>query len=238
MAVRSTLVELIGRVRLLVGDTGNTHLLADQDIQDVLDGRRAEVRYELLQPMPDIQPGQNGSLNAQFVWASYQSRYPYWENDSFIQGLNTTTDQPWVLLTPVKSEPITGKWTFAVTLPSIATPPAQYPPVYATGKVYDLYGAAADCLDRMIAAKAATTFDFSVSGGINARVSQILATWEKLQISYLDRAWVGTLEVLRTDLAPDTGPGRTPVLDTDAQSNYLLPGVLGADVTRGNHNGT
>lgn len=237
MAVRTSMSNLIATTRQLIGDLASaTQDFTDQDVQDVLDAHRAEVRYELLQPMPDIQPGQNGSLVAQFVWASYQSDFQYWESDVVIQGLNTSTDQPWVILTPVSFEFINGKWTFAVTLPQIATPPAQWPPVYATGKAYDIYAAAADLLERRIALKSATMFDFT-SDGQSFRISQVLDRWEKLRDRYVLKAWSQVIEIERVDLAPDIGGARVPILDTDLQSNYLLPGVLGADVTHGNNGG-
>lgn len=223
MAVRTSAQELIQRVRLLTGDVTTPYDLQDQDVQDVMDAHRETIRYEVLKPAPDIQPGQGGATTANFVWATYFSEFNYWENDVVLQGLNVATGQAWVILTPVTSESIVGKWTFAVTLPSIATPPAQYPPVWATGKVYDLYRVAAGCLERRIALRSASTFDFSASGGINARVSQILDRWEKLRMSYLAQAWIGTLDVQRTDLAPDFGGQLVRNNRTDSQAG-LFPG--------------
>lgn len=230
MAVRSSMASLIATTRQFIGDpAGPTADFVDQDVQDALDAHRDEIRYELLNPMPDIQPGQNGDLVAQFVWASYQSQFQYWEGDVVIQGLNTATNEPWYLLTPTTFEYINGKWTFAVTLPNIATPPGQYPPVYAVGKVYDVYATAADLLERRIALHAFTSFDFT-SDGASMRLSQVIATWERLRASYLGKAWIQVMTIERSDLAPDTGLGYTPVL-TDGQSgNHLLPGVLGANV--------
>lgn len=236
MAVRASMAAIIATTRQLIGDVASPQDFADQDVQDVLDAHRAEVRYELLQPMPDIQPGQNGSFVAQFVWAAYQSEFQYWESDVVIQGMNTSTFQPWVIITPVEFDFINGRWTFSVTLPNIATPPAQIPPIYATGKVYDIYAGAADLLDRRIGLRSLTMFDFT-SDGQSFRISQVLDRWEKLRGIYVGKSWNRVVEIIRTDLAPDIEHGRTPVLDTDLQSNYLLPGVLGADVTRGNNGG-
>ena len=232
MAVRTSMSSLIATTRQMIGDVTTPQDFQDQDVQDVLDAYRTEVRYELMHPMPDIQPGQNGSLVAQFVWASYQSQFQYWESDVVIQGLNTANNQPWVVLSPVTFEYITGKWTFAVTLPAIATPPAQYPPVYATGKVYDLYAAAAALLERRIALRSLTTFDVTTDGQ-TLKLSQILATWERLRDLYVGKSWDHVISLDRIDLAPGAGiDGSTPVMNTDGQpSNALLPGVLGAGVT-------
>lgn len=232
MAVRSSMAALIASTRQLIGDVATPQDFLDQDIQDVLDANRDEIRYELLSPMPDIQPGQNGSLAATFVWASYQSDFQYWETDVVIQGVDVPTGKSWVILTPVTFEYIPGKWTFAVTLPNIATPPGQYPPVFAVGKVYDLYGAAAMLLERRVALKSATVFDFTADGR-QMRLGQILDRWERLARTYWGHAWIRTLDLVRTDIAPDRGVPTVPIL-SDAQSNQLLPGVLGADVTRGN----
>lgn len=235
--VRASMSHLIDTTRQMIGDVSTPQDFTDQDVQDVLDAHRAEVRYELLTPMPDIQPGQNGSLVAQFVWASYQSEFQYWEADVVVQGIQTSNDQPWVVLTPLSFEYINGKWTFAVTLPDLsATPPAQWPPVYATGKAYDLFAAAAELLERRIALRSFTMFDFTADGR-SMRLSQVLDRWEKLRAVYVAKSWNRVVEIIRTDLAPDIEHGATPVLDTDLQSNYLLPGVLGADVTRGNNGG-
>lgn len=231
MAVRTSMANLIAQTRQLVGDVSAPQDFTDQDVQDILDSYRDEVRYELMHPMPDIQPGQNGSLVAQFVWASYQSEFQYWEADVVIQGLNTANNQPWYVLTPATFEYIPGKWTFAVTLPNIATPPGQYPPVYATGKVYDLYTAAAALLERKIALHAFTLFDAAVDGQ-SFRRSQIITTWQKLHDTYISKGWSRVIHLDRADLAPGAGiDGSTPVMNTDgASSNSLLPGVLGAGV--------
>lgn len=231
MGVRSSMASLIATTRQLIGDVSSPQDFDDQGMQDVLDAHRTEVRYELMRPMPDIQPGQGGSFVSQFVWASYQSEFQYWESDVVVQGLNTTTNQPWVILTPTTFEYINGKWTFAVTLPNIATPPGQYPPVYAVGKVYDIHAAAADLLERRIALRSFTTWDYT-GDGVTLHLSQILATWERLREAYIAKSWNQIITIERTDLAPANDSGGTPVLSTDAQNgNHLLPGVLGAYVT-------
>lgn len=225
MAVRSSMQDLVARVRQLVGDVSAPQDLTDQDIQDACDANRADVRYELLNAAPDIQPPQPGpSGNAQFVWATYFSDFQHWESDVVLQGMvtnNGATSAPWVVLTPVSSDLISGKWTFAVTLPSIATPPSQFPPVYATGKAYDIYAAAASLLERRIAIRSFTTFDVT-TGGTTLRLGSILDRWEKLAQSYWGRAWVGMMQLRRSDLAPDRGVN-------DAQG-ALLPGALSSTI--------
>lgn len=216
------MAAIISRVRQLVGDVTTPQDFTDQDVQDVCDAYRADIRYELLAPAPDIQPGQNGATTANFVWAAYFSDFQHWEDDVVLQGLNVSTGQAWVLLTPTVSEPIVGRWTFAVTLPSIATPPAQYPPVWATGKVYDLYAIAAMLLRRRIGLRSLTMFDFA-SDGQSFKVGSVLDRWERLAASYLSMSWNRSVDLVRTDLAADQGarPGLLP--------NVLAPGITGPE---------
>ena len=233
MAVRSSMAALIARTRQMIGDVASPVDFSDQDIQDACDAHRDDVRYELLSPAPDIQPGQNGSQVAEFVWAAFFSHFQHWEDDVLLQGMNTTTEQPWVILTPVASEPIVGRWTFAVTLPAIATPPGQWPPVYASGKVYDLYRIAADLLERRIALRSFTTFDITADGR-TLHLNQILDRWEKLRVSYLAQSWNRVVDLQRTDMAADRGNGQTTPLLSGGTRDDILPGMLGGNVIRGN----
>lgn len=224
MAVRTSMLALIATTRAFVGDVATPVDLQDQDVQDALDAAREEVRYELLSPMPDIQPGQNGSTNANFVWASYQSDYRYWENDVVLQGINTATGLPWAILSPATFEYIPGKWTMSVVLPAIATPPGQFPPVWATGKVYDVYAAAAELLERRIALRSFSMFDFTADGR-SMHLNQVLDRWEKLREGYVAKSWNHTVELVRSDLAADYG-------HPHSASNNLLPDAL-SDAARG-----
>lgn len=234
MAVRTSMGSLIARVRQMIGDVATPQDFVDQDVQDACDAHRADVRYELLRPAPDIQPPQGQSSTGQFVWAAYFSDYQHWEDDVVFQGTQVSTGKSWVLLTPVVSEPIAGRWTFEVTLPSIAVTVGQYPPVYVSGKAYDLYRVAADLLERRIALRSFTTFDITADGR-TLHVNQILDRWEKLRQSYLAQAWNRSVELVRSDLAPDRGHGNVPMLDDGwGGSDLMLGGALGGNIVRGN----
>src|SRR5258707_7547882 len=144
---RASMAQLIAIVRLKTGfPLGGTPAFTDDQIQDVLDAHRIDVRYSLLTPAPDIQPGQGSSAVANFVWAVYLSDFQYWESSLVIHGLDVVTNKPWAVLTPVSSELVPGKFAFAVELPAIATPPEQFPPVYASGKAYDIFRASPQVL--------------------------------------------------------------------------------------------
>ncbi len=219
MPVRTSMRELIALTRQLIGDVPSPQDLVDQDIQDGLDAHRDEVRYELLHAMPDIQPGAGGSMVAQFVWASYQSDYHYWESQVVVQGIATSTAQPWVVLTPLEFEYIPGRWRFTAVLPATVAPPGQWPPVFAVGRVYDVHGAAAELLDRRIALKSAFWYDVTVDGRA-LRLGQILDRLERLAASYRKRAWPRTITLRRDDVAP--GGSESP----HSQQTLLLPGAL------------
>jgi hypothetical protein len=54
MAVRSSMADIIARVRIMINDTGGTPVFTDQVIQDTLDQRREDNRYMGLIPAETI----------------------------------------------------------------------------------------------------------------------------------------------------------------------------------------
>lgn len=201
MAVRSSMSDLIARVRLLIGDPASaTATFSDQNVQDWLDRTQLPLmRYELETAAPDIVP--QGSAPAQFNWATYVSDYTDWEADAVFQG--TKNSQQWVILTPLTADYQRGVWTFDVTLPTISSSiPAQLPPVFATGKCYDPYLAAADLLE-MWSALLADAFDFT-SDGQTFRRSQRMAAKLQLANVYKRQAKPRTVQMVRSDLQQST----------------------------------
>src|SRR5690348_15227616 len=143
MAVRATMADLITRVRLLINDpAGASQIFADQDIQDTCDRYQTVVRYAVLQRAPTLGPG---GIVDKSAYRDYYAMVGYWESDE------TLYDAAYNTLAPDTSDRITGHWTFAA---------GQLPIVRIVGKVYDLYGAAADLLEAW-AAKVALDFDFT-----------------------------------------------------------------------------
>lgn len=164
MAVRAAMAALIQEVRDLIGDTTAPEMLTDQQIQDKLDENRQSVRYELLLPAPMISNDVKTNP-AQMVWLEYFSRNRFWEVDEIVQ------DAFWVQLTPITFEPLVGRWVFSYDLdasPGVLPPktvsPGQVPPVWATGKVYDINAAGYKCCRMLIAQLARTTYNFSADG--------------------------------------------------------------------------
>lgn len=192
---------LIARVSLYINDSTNA-TFSTQTVQDELDRTRQLVRYELLTPVPDIVPPASGTAPAQFNWATYISRFTDWEANEFLQG-NLPGGISWQLLTPLTSDELTGRWTFDVTLPTISTSiPAQLPPVFISGFVYDPYLAAAALLE-IWAAQLADAFDFT-SDGQTFKRSQRMQAKLALAREYRMRAKPTTVQIVRSDMQAST----------------------------------
>ena len=183
MAVRSSMADLIARVRLLLFDPAGSATFADQEIQDTLDQRREFVRYAPLRPEATPQPA-TGVMQ----YLDYFATRGFWENDAALYG------PAWQPLSPATSDTLTGHWTFASS---------QLPTVWIVGKRYDVYGAAAD-LCEIWAAKTADQFDFT---DINARYqrSQIGEAKLRLAAAYRAQAWTFTAEMAREDVERGQG---------------------------------
>ncbi len=194
---RASMAQLIAIVRLKTGfPSGGTPAFTDDQIQDVLDAHRCDVRYELLTPAPDIQPGQGSSAVSNFVWAVYLSDFQYWESSL-----------------------------------AIATPPAQFPPVYATGKVYDIFRASAELLLMGIASLAFNLFNMTIDGR-NLQLNQIVTNWEKLANFYFAQSWPTTIKLQRSDVAAGESSGSSMLGDkSDWTTGGLLPSAFGQGVT-------
>src|SRR5258708_991202 len=185
MAVRATMNDLINLVRTMIADpAGASQQFTDQMIQDRLDSSRDDIRYESLQMAPSIVNTASTSNIASVIFASFYSEYNYWEADVVLQGyLNGAF---WKVLTPVASDYITGLWQFETNEFTSGTVPGQFPPVFATGKVYDPNSASADLLEFW-ASSYARRFDFS-SDGQSFKGSQASAGLQKQPDYYSSQA--------------------------------------------------
>ncbi len=127
MPVRSTMANLITRERVLINDpSGASQVFDDQTIQDILDARRIDVLNGSLIEKPTF----SGST---VQYLDYFSDWSDWEDSPVLKQYLT------VVVTPSTSENIVGHWTFAST---------TLPPVFITGRTFDIYAAAADLLER------------------------------------------------------------------------------------------
>lgn len=229
MAVRSSMSEIIPRVRQLVGDPASSiQDFTDQDVQDVCDAFRQDVTRELLTVDYDIQPPQGTSNAALVIWCRAYSKWEHWEANEVLQGINVATGKSWNVLGPIVSERINGRWTFEVELPNIAVTIGQYPPIFLTGRCYDIYTIAASLLERRIAMKAFTQFNVTASGTTMA-LGSILDRLEQLRLMYLERGWTHVVTIARTDLAAERGSRPGYGVSTDSQAG-LLPGVISPSI--------
>lgn len=183
MAVRTSLAALITRTRQLIFDTGGTPVFTDDQIQTALDVRRTDVRYAALRPLPTFQ------ANGNIVYLDFYSDIAPWEDDYQLQDLSYTTITASVTL----YEPLVGHWAFATQPNGVA--------VRITGKVYDLYGAAADLLEQW-AATLKLGFDFS-SDDQRFRMDQQGTMIIETAARYRALAWPRSMRSVQGDAASD-----------------------------------
>lgn len=179
MAVRATMAPLIARVRLLISDSpppGTPPVFFDQDIQDVLDEGRVDVFNMPLVPKETFS-------GATILYLDYETDLGGWEDGYTLRQFLTQTVTPSVL------EPIAGHWSFAAS---------TFPPVFITGRLYDVYRAAADLLERW-AAKWVLRYSATVDGQGLQR-SQVTRNLQLLAVTYRKKQRAGVISMRRSDL--------------------------------------
>jgi hypothetical protein len=145
MAVRSTMADLIERVRQYIGDEG-AEQYTDQRIQDALDmpGRHFDQSYLALSEQGTILSG--GSV-----------RFYDFRGGSDWEGAATFYDGGYNVITPDTYDWARGHWHFAG---SVTPPYGPTRPVLISGATYDLHAAAADLLEQW-AGSVKTSVDFN-----------------------------------------------------------------------------
>lgn len=182
MAVRATMNNLIARVRILVNDPESaSQIWTDQVIQDVLDASRVDNFNLVMTPQPTF----TGST---IEYLDYFTSLTDWEDDYVLKQFLVTQ------VTPSLAEVIAGHFQFSAT---------TLPPVYITGKLYDIYRAAADLLERQ-AAQWVLRYDFSGDGQSFHR-SQAVTMLTNLAQTYRAQQRPHSLSLMRTDLAKPEG---------------------------------
>ncbi len=211
MPVRSTMSDLISRVSMMIGDPNNAQFTTQQ-VQDYLDANRDDIRYEPLKIAPTIVANASTNNQPTTIFADFYSKYQWWEQDVVISGTNTSTNVAWAVLNPAGSDYITGHFQFELTPFVNGTAPGQYPPVFATGKVYDLYAAAADLLEFW-AASLKMAYDISVDGQ-SLRRSQMLSQTLDLAETYRSRSKPKLAKLERSDEMMELGSRAMRLLDS------------------------
>lgn len=182
MAVRPTMGSLISRVRLLIYDpAGTSQVFADQDIQDVLDESRADVYNGVLRPQATF----SGSS---ILFLDYLSKLGGWEDDYVLKQYLT------IPVTPSNVEPIVGHFQFAES---------TLPPIVITGKIYDVYRAAADLLERQ-AAMWVLRYTMTVDGQSLQR-SNVTTQLQALAKTYRMKQRAKTIYARRSDVRSTSG---------------------------------
>lgn len=174
---RATMTALIARVSALINDSSNSVFSADA-VQDALDLHRLDLFQVELLAVPRLT-----ASGAQ--WLDYFADADSWEADAVLDD-GTWTPISSGLYTP---DYLTGRWTFSAS---------QTPPVFLTGKTYDVYAAAANLCEQR-AALTAEQFSFSADGQSFSRGTKT-TTWQALAALYRRQARVGAVRLTRSDL--------------------------------------
>lgn len=179
MTVRTTMAALIARVRLLINDTlpaNSGQVWTDQNIQDVMDESRQDFMNQVLKPLPTF----SGST---IQYLDYYSELGGWEDDLIIKQYLINQ------VSPSLSEPIAGHFQFASS---------TLPPLYISGKLYDVYRSAADLLERQ-AAQWVLRYSMSVDGQ-NLQRGQVVTALQGLAQTYRRKQRAFNITLRRTDI--------------------------------------
>lgn len=194
MAGRTTLANIRARVRLLINDAG-TVLFTDEQMDQHLDQRRRDFWHEPMAPIHKYTAGgtiqyldyQVMRRNAPVgdVESTQGGTAVFWLND----GTGSTVGTAIYAL-----DEVAGLVTF--------TSDRAGSVYYATGRQFDLYGAAADLLDAVAATKM-LAFDFSEDNQ-SFRRSQQVDLIRKVATEYRAKSWPKVASHARSDLGePD-----------------------------------
>lgn len=173
---RSTMEEIIRRLRREIGDpAGDEQQFSDDELEGLLDDHATHhLRHRLERVETVVVEGFQRT-----IWRALE--YP-WEADV---ALTTAAGS---VVTPAVSEPEQGRWI--VYSSALA--------LYAEGRSYDLYAAAAAACEQW-AAGLAREYDFS-SSDQNWRRSQAYQNLKELAIGFRARSRVVTRGMTRADV--------------------------------------
>ncbi|SRR5260221_3058628 len=178
MPVRPSAAANILRIRTLINDPASVNQQwSDQIIQDTMD----EGRIDVVNGSMIAKPIYSGSG---ILFLDYYTDQGGWEDDFVLKQFLTTT------VTPSTVEPITGHFQFATT---------TLPPLFITGKLHDIYRAAADLLERW-SASWVMSYNVMVDGQ-NLQRAQVAPAMQKLAHTYRMKQRAGTISMTRSDLA-------------------------------------
>lgn len=179
MPVRPTMADLIARVRTLIDDAdASEQELSDQTIQNFLDSpsHRDYADYTEALPVRSIAPGGT----TEYKRFCHPLSWGDWEGGDQLTLTNNNYDP---ITADAGEDLLIGQWDFTVE-------PER--PVFIKGWSYDVFGAAADCLD-LIAVRLGADCDKCNH-------------WRKMADNYRSqmrqRSGAETVEMVRTDVIP------------------------------------
>lgn len=192
---RSTLAELIGRVRELAAcgtsdyTIGTAAYWSDDQLQRALDRHRMDVYEEPLSPMP--QKMASGTVEYhiyQAPWGNLEAT----DGGTAVFFLSTSTGAR-VGTADYTADYATGRMEFSANQAGSV--------YYLTGRCYDVHAAAADVW-RMKAGHVADRFDFSADGA-SFKASQMVAQYERqaAKLEAMSGGGVRTVQFMRDDVA-------------------------------------
>jgi hypothetical protein len=198
---------------MIADPAGVSQFFTDQQIQDQLDASgRQDIRYESLSIAPSIVNIASTNNLPETIYADYYSAYGDWEEDAVLQGQDTSGNA-WKVLIPVASDYIVGHFQFELTPFVNGTVPGQLPPVFITGKTFDLAGASADLLEFW-AASLSCAYDINVDGQMLKR-SQLMQMKLTLAQYYRRLAKPRIAKQSRRDVAVELSAKRVRLLEDD-----------------------
>lgn len=212
MAVRSSMSDLIAKVRLMIGDSvGANQHFQDIEIQMTLDQSSSDVRYENLIIAPSIVNNTNTNHQADTIFADFYSRFGWWEANVVLQA--NKNGAAWVVVTPVAMELLLDQahFQFELDVFGSGSAPGQLPPVMATGRTFDVYRASADLLE-MWAATLSCSYDISINGQ-NLHRSQMMQSKLTIAHMYRRQAKPKIAKMIRSDVNPTLSTRNMRLLD-------------------------
>lgn len=185
---RSTMADLIARMRGLIKDPTGTPHFTDDQIEAAFDYRRREVVELPLAPVTARTPA--GDIEY-LRWVA--DRAP-WETGAVVLNRSRMPINP----ASMTEDEMNGVWTFTTTQAA----------VYVTGLTFDLYGVAADLLDQWIAegvSSGGSITEWETDGQRVKRGASETADRVSLANLYRRQSLPTTASFSGTSLAPENG---------------------------------
>lgn len=180
--MRSTLTNLVTRLRRLIGDPASENQVwDDNELTEYLDAHRLDYVDHLLTGIPTYGP------ESLIQFRTWVAPWGDWEEDAALK------DSHYNAITADAPNYLNGRWVFTVE---------PHYPLYLTGKTFDLFGAAADVLEAWGALKL-DAYDFQTADNQKFSRSQMFTNRQKLADSYRRKQRPQIATQVRSDVHPD-----------------------------------